>query len=94
MNSTRKLHEALVKIAPITGVAVVDPNDRTTWKIHFADSATSQQRSAAQAVLLAYVEAEDEVRLTAEDLVKLLRNKNILTEKDITDARAAKKAHP
>jgi hypothetical protein len=40
--------------APITGVAVGDWANRATWRIDFDDSATSDQRSAAQSVVDAF----------------------------------------
>jgi hypothetical protein len=49
--NTIELHNAVAAVAPITGVSVADPNDKTTWVVHFQDGATQQQRRAARGVI-------------------------------------------
>lgn len=51
MTIAQKLHAAVVAVAPIHGVAIVDEQDRSTWRIDFDASATQEQRGAAQEVL-------------------------------------------
>lgn len=36
---------------PIVGVSVGNPDDRSTWTIHYAENATDEQRATAAAVL-------------------------------------------
>jgi hypothetical protein len=36
-----------------TGIAIVDGNDNTTWRIDFIDSATDEQRTSAHNVMMA-----------------------------------------
>lgn len=48
------LHAAVSAVAPITGVAMVDPADPDTWRIDFADGATDGERAAAAAVVAAF----------------------------------------
>lgn len=55
MNMTA-LHAALIAVCPILGVAVVDPNNRATWRIDFDAAATPAQQAAAQAALQAYID--------------------------------------
>jgi hypothetical protein len=54
MFPTMRLAKVIAAVCPIQGVAVVDPNDRATWRIDFDPSATDAQRQAAQAVLSAF----------------------------------------
>lgn len=49
-----QLHAAVAKVAPIVGVSIGDPKDKTTWSIQFAPGATAQQISAAQAILQSF----------------------------------------
>ena len=49
-----KLHHAVAEVAPVVGISVPNADDRTTWIIHFADTATPEQRDTARAVMLAY----------------------------------------
>lgn len=46
-----KLHSVIEQIAPIMGVSVADPDDRSTWSICFKDEATEEQKDAALALL-------------------------------------------
>lgn len=48
------LHDAVVAVAPITGVSVGHWDDRATWRIDFKDEATAEQRDAARVVAAAF----------------------------------------
>lgn len=50
----QKLDAAIKVVCPIFGVSIGRPDDKSTWRIDFEAQATSQQRSAAQAVLAAF----------------------------------------
>lgn len=47
----RALHDLVESAAAIDGVSVGAFDDKATWRIDFADSATQTQRDAAQAVI-------------------------------------------
>ena len=46
-HKTRVLHEQIAAAAPILGVSIGDPADKSTWRIDFAPQATQAQRQAA-----------------------------------------------
>lgn len=48
------LHDRLSALAPIVGVSVGNPADKTTWRIDFAETATAAQQQAAQTFLASY----------------------------------------
>lgn len=48
------LHKALSNVAPIKGVSIGIRGDKSTWRIDFDPSATSQQQSAAQSILSSF----------------------------------------
>jgi hypothetical protein len=52
--SIQLLHDAIAAVAPIDGVAVGIPTDKTTWRIDFQTSATDEQKQAAAAVVAAF----------------------------------------
>jgi Domain of unknown function (DUF4376) len=52
--NTSNLHDYISLLAPIHGVSIGDPDDRQTWVIQFKDDATLEQRTSAQAGLLAW----------------------------------------
>lgn len=60
------LHNAIVAVAPIFGVAIGIRADKATWRIDFKPEATSQQRAAAQAIIDGFnfnVPSPEETRL-------------------------------
>ena len=66
MNISR-LHNTISAAAPIAGVSVGDPADKTTWRIDFMAAATPDQRAAAQAAFDAFdINAKDTVISRAE----------------------------
>jgi len=63
-----KLHEAIAKVCPIQGVSIGRADDKGTWRIDFDDTATQQQRTAAQAALAAFdVAAADAAEQAIKD---------------------------
>lgn len=48
------LHQAVAAVAPIEGVAIGNPDDRSTWRVDFTPTASEDQRKAAMAVLTAF----------------------------------------
>lgn len=48
------LHDALAAVAPIDGVLVGNPADKTTWRIDFRPSATADQKVAAANVIASF----------------------------------------
>ena len=75
------LHDAIAAAAPIHGVAIVDANDRSTWRIDFEDNATDQQRAAAALALLTY---DDLTALKHELRVSIARDAETTRQKFIT----------
>ena len=45
------LHKSISTVCPITGVSIGDPNNSSTWIVHYDPTATPSQQSAAKAVL-------------------------------------------
>lgn len=48
------LHDLIAATAPINGISIGDPSDKTTWDIYFTADATASQQAAALAVLAAF----------------------------------------
>ena len=53
MQAAQDLHVSLSALAPIAGVSIGDPNDKSTWRIDFS-GATPAQMAAAQSVLAGF----------------------------------------
>ena len=49
------LHTQIAAVAPITGIALGNLDDKSTWRINFNPEATPAQRAQAQAVVAAFV---------------------------------------
>ena len=49
------LSQQIKAVCPIDGVAVGQPDDKSTWRIDFKPEATTAQRAQAQAVVNAFV---------------------------------------
>jgi len=47
----KKIHAAIEEIAPIHGISMPNPEDKTSWVVNFKDEATAQQKADAQAVI-------------------------------------------
>ena len=63
-----KLHEAIAKVCPITGVSIGNVNDKATWRIDFAPGSTAQQQTTAMGVLQGFdVAAADAAEKAKED---------------------------
>ena len=70
------LHSAIAAKAPICGISIGVPADKTTWRIDFLDTATDQQKADAQAVITAWTDADwdkmwtwDEIRAQRDTLI-------------------------
>jgi hypothetical protein len=50
-SASRRLHEAVVAVCPISGVRVVDWSDRSTWEVLAEPGVTHDQLRAAASVL-------------------------------------------
>lgn len=51
LNLVEKVDAALKAVCPIDGVSIGRDSDKTTWRIDFSESATADQRAAAQGVI-------------------------------------------
>lgn len=88
------LHTEISKVAPIIGISIGVPEDKTTWRIDFTEEATSSQRMAAKLIVDSFdpiLEQEifDKKTLAINALIqqekenilaKALTDKNILPE--------------
>lgn len=48
------LHEQIAAVCPITGISLGDLNNKATWRVDYASSATQAQRDAAAAVVTGF----------------------------------------
>lgn len=55
-----ELHKQVAAVASISGIAIGDPEDKATWKVHF-ESATEEQKQAAADVITAFGETLDSI---------------------------------
>jgi hypothetical protein len=56
MINASALHDAIAAVCPIVSVQIGNLNDRTTWVIVYAPSATAAQQQAGQQILASFVE--------------------------------------
>jgi hypothetical protein len=79
INHAGKLHEKVLKKAPIDGIWIGDPNDNSTWGIHFKEGATPQQIADAQAELQNYdplpTIVEAELKRTSEKVSNFIQER-------------------
>lgn len=55
MNLEACLEEEIKKVCPIEGISFGDLNNKSTWHIHFKDSATQNEKDAALNILNNFV---------------------------------------
>jgi hypothetical protein len=70
------LTNRIASICPIVGVCVVDPADKSTWRVDFDPLATAEQRDAAAAIFFARREnsiPEEEIRGEQPEEGRILR---------------------
>ena len=78
--STAQLHAEIEAVCPIQGVSIGKVDDKKTWKVHYADLATQEQKDAAQAVINAFdwaaaeAEAEEEAKIKQEAMLKAAKD--------------------
>ena len=53
-NLSGTVHQAIAAVCQIGGISIGDENDKTTWRIDFADGATEEQKALAAAALAAF----------------------------------------
>ena len=51
---TTNLYKAVAAVAPINSVAILNPNDRSTWRIDFTEDATIAQKQAARDIVASF----------------------------------------
>ena len=52
--NTAKLHDKIAHVAPIFGVSIGTPDDKSTWSVDFDPAATVEQMQAAAAVVASF----------------------------------------
>jgi hypothetical protein len=62
---TKQLHDSISAVCPIDGIAIGDPEDKSTWRLDFQPDATEEQRAAAAAIM----EGFDPAAAVARDAV-------------------------
>jgi len=80
-----ELHGAVAAVCPIFGVAIVELNDKSTWRIDFQPIATTAQKVQAQDVLNAFVPSPPKppAPTTTELLARVTK-----LETDVADLKA------
>lgn len=81
MRIIQQLHEQISAVCPVAGVSIGRIDDKATWRIDFADAATTQQRASAAAVVSAF-------DVTAAQQQDALRDqRRIADAQELQDAR-------
>ncbi len=82
-----QLDNAIKAVCPIDGISIGRKDNKATWRIDFKDEATPEQRTAAQAVMDAFVwDEKQQPQPTIADLVAILTPE----QKATLDARISK----
>jgi len=78
------LHKAIANLCiPIESVVICKPEDRSTWRIVFAKSATDEQKKTAQKMLDTWDSTEKVVTKTSEDRIAELESRIAKLEEQI-----------
>lgn len=89
------LHKRISEVAPVKSVSIGDYSNKKTWRIEFEGEATAAQRQAALQVVNDFdpstAEDEDSEPSDTEVMVAVLKDKGVITDKDMADKRAAMK---
>lgn len=48
------LHESVSAVAPINGISIGNPSDKSSWRIDWAEGATDEQKAAVAALVAAF----------------------------------------
>lgn len=81
------VESVVAEVAPVHGVSIGTPQDKSTWRISFKSEATDQQRAAAAAVLASFdVAAEIARQALPRIAVSRLRFKLELAERGLLPA--------
>lgn len=75
MSKANQLHEAIARVAAITGVSVGAWHDKATWSVNFSDEASDEQKAAALAVIAAFntdAPTADDVKAEASRRISVL----------------------
>lgn len=87
----QRLHAALSAAAPIVGVSVGDPDDRSMWRVDFAPEATDTQKAAALQVVGAF-DTEDNTEIRTRVAKDAIWRR--ATDDEAVQMRAALDAQP
>ena len=78
------LHKSIANLGiPIESVVIGKPEDRSTWRIVFAKSATDEQKKTAQQMLDAWDSTEKVTTKTQEDRISELESRISKLEEQI-----------
>ena len=81
MSVIEQLHRQISQVCPIASVSIGRSDDKRTWRIDFADSATQEQRTAAAGALAAF-----DV-IAAEQQEVQLQLRRVTDQQELADAR-------
>lgn len=85
----QQLDTQIAAVCPILGVSIGNENDKSTWRIDFATEATAEQRAAAAQVIQDFAPETPAPEPTVKDLIRALKEKEVLTDEDIAAAKTA-----
>lgn len=82
MKSQQGLDKKIKAVAPIDGVSIGEPSDKSTWRIDFKPGATQAEKDLAQAVIDAFdvvaedtkVDAKMSLDLTDKDIIRVIED--------------------
>lgn len=86
-----KLNKAVGDVCPISGVYIGKTNDKSTWGFHPLETATDEQKTAAQAVIDA---ADLSIIDDVMEISKLTIVDRLIAAGKINDAMSAMSANP
>lgn len=101
INIHGEIDKAVKSVAPVVGISFGDMDDKSTWALQFADTASKEQIEAAYAVLhdfdigaakaraartAALGDSDAQMNRAADDIIHLLITKGIVRETDFPPA--------
>lgn len=77
----QQLHRQISQVCPIAGVSIGTIDDKRTWRVDFAEGATTEQRAAANAVITSF-----DVTAAQQAEAQLLQRR-LTDDQELADAR-------
>ncbi len=83
MTIAAALDQAVKAVCPVLGVSIGDADDRSTWRVDFADEATDEQRALAAAALAEFVPPGPSYQITPAKLWRRCTPAEAVTLRDV-----------